>query len=140
MTTQIPMENAEFVRRFLAALELLDISAISELVTDDILWKVPGDLSISGTYDGKSAFVKEFLGGAAALFVAGSLNFDIQHLFTSDGVVVAEYIGTGESATTGKPYRNEYCVIFCFRDGKINRVREYLDTAQVAEVLLTSTA
>ncbi|SKQ86271.1 ketosteroid isomerase-like protein [Mycobacteroides abscessus subsp. massiliense] len=132
--------NQEIVRRFLASLQRLDVPALRELITDDFSWTVPGGLSISGTYEGKSAFEDEFLSGAAELFAPGTLNFDIQHLFAEGEVVVAEYIGTGKSATTGKPYRNDYCVIFRIRNGKIEVGREYMDTAHVAEALLASPA
>ncbi|WP_016891802.1 nuclear transport factor 2 family protein [Mycobacteroides abscessus] len=124
------------MRRFLASLERLDIPALRELITDDFSWTVPGGLSISGTYEGKSAFENQFLVGAAELFATGTLTFDIKHLFAEGEVVVAEYTGTGKSATTGKPYRNHYCVIFHVRNGKIELGREYMDTAHVAEALL----
>lgn len=136
--TRPTADNREVVRRFLAGLERLDASAIRELITDDFSWTVPGGLSISGTYVGKSAFENQFLAGAAELFAPGTLNLDIQHLFAEGEVVVAEYTGTGKSATTGKPYRNDYCVIFRIRDGKIKLGREYMDTAHVAETLLAA--
>ncbi|MBF6451084.1 nuclear transport factor 2 family protein [Nocardia aobensis] len=131
-------DNQSLVRQFLTALALLDVPAISARVADDITWKVPGSLPISGVYDGKPAFVDGFLHGAAELFEAGSLNFDVQHLFAVGEIVVAEYVGTAKSARTGKSYRNEYCVIFGFRNGRISLVREYLDTAHVADVLLAA--
>ena len=131
-------ENQKLVQRFLASLARLDVPALQELITDDFSWTVPGGLSISGTYEGKSAFENQFLAGAAELFAPGTLNFEIQHLFSEGEVVVAEYIGTGESATTGKPYRNDYCVIFRIRNGRIELGREYMDTAHVAEALLAA--
>ena len=129
-------DNVELVRNFLSALAQLDVAALSDLVTEDLTWRVPGSLPISGLYNGKPAFVGDFLRGAAALFETGSLAFDIKHLLTNGDVVVAEYVGTGTSATSGQPYRNDYCVIFDFRGGKISAAREYLDTAHVADVLL----
>ncbi|WP_338889210.1 nuclear transport factor 2 family protein [Rhodococcus sovatensis] len=137
MTIESTHENEMVVRRFLTALETLNVPTISDLVTDDIRWKVPGTLAISGNYDGKSAFVDGFLAGAAALFQAGSLAFDIRHITAVGDVVIAEYVGTGTSASTGAAYRNEYCVYFGLNNGRIGVVREYLDTAHVAEVLLS---
>ncbi|WP_108678250.1 nuclear transport factor 2 family protein [Mycobacteroides abscessus] len=136
--TRSTADNQELVRRFLAGLARLDVRALQELITDDFSWTVPGGLSISGTYQGKSAFEDQFLAGAAELFAPGSLNLEIQHLFAEGDVVVAEYIGTAESATTGKPYRNDYCVIFRIRNGRIELGREYMDTAHVAETLISA--
>jgi ketosteroid isomerase-like protein len=137
MHTSTRATNEELVREFLVSFAHLDVPALSQLVTDDLTWKVPGNLPISGIYDGKSGFIGDFLAGASTLFESGSLAFEINHLHTDGDVVVAEYVGTGKSAS-GKLYRNEYCVIFGFREGKISAVREYLDTAHVAEVLLSA--
>lgn len=138
MPNQHPTDNTELVRHFLASLARVDIAAVGDLVTDDLTFRVPGSLPISGLYEGKQTFINEFLGGVAALFETGSLAFDIKHIHTTTtDTVIAEYTGTGISATTAKRYLNEYCVVYGIRDGKISTVREYLDTAHVADVLLS---
>lgn len=139
MHNSTPTANEELIRTFLDHFAKLDVKSLNELVTDDLVWKVPGGLPISGVYESKSRFISEFLYGAAALFENGSLRFEVTHLHTAGDVVVAEYVGVGRSAK-GKPYRNEYCLIFGLREGKISAVREYLDTAHVAEVLLSTDA
>lgn len=127
--------NEELVRSFLAAMGRLDVPALSDLLADDATWWLAGDLPVSGLYEGKPAVIGDFLWSASALFEPGSLGFELQHLVSGAGTVVAEYVGTARSLANGKPYRNTYCTVFDCRDGKISAVREYLDTAHVGEVL-----
>ena len=43
------------VRALLAALEARDIGAISELLTDDVVYHFPGRGPVAGTYQGRDA-------------------------------------------------------------------------------------
>lgn len=126
--------NEELVRGFLAAMGRTDIDSLSDLLAEDATWWLAGDLPVSGLYQGKAAIIGEFLSSAAALFEQGSLGFELRNIAADAGAVIAEYSGTGRSAT-GMPYRNLYCTIFECRDGKIHSVREYLDTAHVRDSL-----
>lgn len=48
--------------------------------------------------------------------------------------VVVEWEGNAE-ASNGKPYRNQYCMVFTMRDGRIKQVNEYFCTIHADEVL-----
>ena len=48
--------------------------------------------------------------------------------------VVVEWEGNAESSD-GKPYCNQYCMVFSMRDGKIRQVNEYFCTILADDVL-----
>ena len=132
---QATTPNGQLVREFLAAMGRMDIGSVSDLLADDATWWMPGDLPVSGLYQGKAAVVGEFLASAAALFEPGSLGFEVKSVLEDGDSVVVEYAGTGLGAAGGQPYRNTYCTIFQCRGQEIISVREYLDTAQVRDAL-----
>jgi len=56
--------------------------------------------------------------------------------FTSEGDRVAVEATSHADLKNGRAYRNEYHFIFEFRDGKIARAKEYLDTLHAKEILV----
>lgn len=126
----------QLVHNFLAAMNRMDVDAIGALLTDDATWTMPGDLPVSGRYEGRAAVLGDFLANAAALFEPGSLRFEPQTIVAEGRHAIAEYTGTGRAADGQREYRNRYCMVFELRDGRISAVREYLDTAHVRHALL----
>ena len=57
-----------------------------------------------------------------------------QCIAEGDGVAL-EVVGEGVVASTGKLYRNTYCFIFTLREGKIAKIRQYMDTQHMDDVL-----
>jgi uncharacterized protein len=49
--------------------------------------------------------------------------------------VMLEVVGEGIVASTGKVYSNTYCFLFALRDGKIAKIRQYMDTQHMDDVL-----
>jgi ketosteroid isomerase-like protein len=39
-------------------------------------------------------------------------------------------------ASNGKQYENEYCFVFELENGKVRRIREYLDTQKFVDTVL----
>ena len=128
--------NKRLVHAFLAAMNRMDVEAIGALLTDDATWTMPGDLPVSGRYEGRAAVLGDFLANAAALFEPGSLRFELETVLTDGSHAIAEYTGTGRADDGQREYRNHYCMVFELRDGRISAVREYLDTAHVRDTLL----
>ncbi|WP_406236806.1 nuclear transport factor 2 family protein [Nocardia sp. NBC_01009] len=67
-----------------------------------------------------------------AVFVADR-QVDFTAVTATDTTVVVE---TRMRATlmNGRPYDNDYCFIFELSDGRIHRVREYMDTQRAQEM------
>ena len=50
--------------------------------------------------------------------------------------VIVELTNRG-TPDNGKRYENEYCFLYEIEDGKIRRIREYVDTLTVKETLMS---
>jgi ketosteroid isomerase-like protein len=102
-------------------------------MAEDFRWIMKGKTAWSRTYDGRDEVRLELLQPLFEQFGSDYKNRPIRVLADGDYVVV-ECEG---SVTTkaGKPYENQYCLIFRLESGKIKELTEYLDTALVNEVL-----
>jgi uncharacterized protein len=109
-----------------------DIKTAFANMSDEVSWLIPGNLSVSGLKKGKAA-VLEFARSAAKLFPAG-LTTEIRRVYGDGDVVVVELSNTGKLAN-GRDYANEYCFVFEIEDGKIRRVREYVDTQKANDLM-----
>jgi len=59
---------------------------------------------------------------------------DVKTVTAEGDRVVVEFEGNAETFT-GVPYRNQYCMVFTMRDGRIRQVNEYFCTLHADEVL-----
>jgi ketosteroid isomerase-like protein len=94
-----------------------DRAAILALLTDDVVWDLPGYKHL----EGKAAFDGEIVGDG----FEGSPTLELDRLVEEGDVVVA--IGTGHAQqTTGDTHRFTYCDVFTFAGNLICRVESYL--------------
>jgi ketosteroid isomerase-like protein len=111
-----------------------NVDAALANMSDEVSWVIPGSLpGVSGLKRGKAA-VKEFLSGIGKAFPQG-LNSQISKVHSVGDAVIVELTNTGK-AFTGRDYRNEYCFVFEIENGKIRRIREYVDMLTVKEALM----
>lgn len=129
-------ENKQVVFGFVEALSRGNIDAINAALADDATWWLPGSLPVSGTHRGKKGIFDGFLAKAAPLFQPGSLSIQVQNTIAEGDSVAVEWIARGKTAK-GKTYENYYNVVFEVKGGKIQAVREYVDTLYAKEVLFS---
>jgi len=129
-------ENKKVVLGFVEALSSGKVEAAQAAVADDATWWIPGSLPVSGTHRGKKAIFEEFLGQAQALFQPNSVSIQVRNVIGEGDNVAVEWIARGKSAK-GKNYENYYHLMFEVRNGKIEAVREYVDTLYAKEVLFS---
>ena len=72
---------------------------------------------------------------ARAKIFPNGLACEIHRVYGDGDTVILELTNRGKLAN-GKDYENEYCFVFEVENGKVRRVREYVDTQKV--VTLTS--
>jgi hypothetical protein len=111
------------------------VDAALALMADTATWWVagkPDKFALAGTKT-KAQFA-ELLRGLGAAMPKG-LRVTTTGLTAEGDRVAAEAESYGETAT-GKIYNNLYHFLFEVRDGKIQAVREYLDTMHAKEVLV----
>jgi len=129
-------ENKKVVLGFVEALASGNLDALKAALADDVTWWIPGSLPVSGTHRGKKAIFEDFLGKAATLFEPRSLSIQVRNTIAEGDCVAVEWVARGKSAK-GKPYENYYHLMFEVKNGKIQAIREYVDTLYAKEVLFS---
>ena len=104
-----------------------------EALAPDVRWTVSGTSEWAGTYSGKDAVLKEFLGPIFQQFATRYTNTARRMTAEGDFVVVE---CRGEVTTLGgRPYNNEYCWVCRIENGKISELTEYMDTGLASAAL-----
>ena len=88
-------DNVKVIRRLQSAYAAADIEVIDQLVTDDVVFHVPGRHPLSGTYVGKTE-VFGYLAQVAALSESADGGFEIHSVTGDDDHVVSLVTGTIE--------------------------------------------
>ena len=124
-------QNKQLVIEMFEALGRGDYPAYEKHLADDLTITMIGDTVFSGTHT-KEEFKKKVAERALALIPGGVPNTPTRFIAEGDTVVIQAY---GRSTTTdGRPYNNELCLVWTFKDGKLARAVEYFDTALVQRV------
>jgi ketosteroid isomerase-like protein len=101
-------------------------------LTDDVTWWIQKASPTAGLYEGKAG-VKRLFSIDTPIFTA-ALEVKIVRMVCEGDTVVAEAEIKSKNKD-GKEYLNQYSFWMDVRDGKICRVREYLDTLYAQQVL-----
>jgi len=124
-------DTKQIVSDFLATFSCGDVDGVLDAMTDDGTWWVSGGLEgMSGTYE-KATF-GPLLRGATALYVDGALRIAPVSMIAEGNHVAVEAEGFA-TMTNGRIYQPRYHFLFEVEDGKIRRVREYMDTMHAWE-------
>lgn len=124
--------NKKVALTFLHALCGGDAETLKTVIADDIVAILPGTSNIAGTRRLAEIF------GVCAMFPKISRNglqVKVLNVTAEDDRVAIEW--EGECALlNGKNYNNVYHMLFFVRDGKVARMKEYLDTKLADEVII----
>ncbi|HZB90120.1 MAG TPA: nuclear transport factor 2 family protein [Stellaceae bacterium] len=119
------------VRAAWAAFASRDKDRIAAMFTPDAEWLAPKGNATAVALEGPDHMVGR---DAIAAFIATGMRrlfLDIAvelRGFHADGPVVAVETHFSAKLPNGADYVNDYCFLFECRDGRIARVREYMDT------------
>jgi uncharacterized protein len=123
-----PIDPKTVVRRYVAALQRGDAQTVREAFAEDASWTLAaGDLPISGTWQGRDAIMDDFFAGAMGHYEPGSVEIEVTAMIAEQDQVVLQWTSRAR-LRDGRPYENGCIGIFSVRDGKIQTVREYMDT------------
>jgi uncharacterized protein len=125
--------NKQIVQDVFAELAKGNGRPFVDCMADDFTWTMPGQGTWSGTWRGKQAVREQLLGPLFARFEGAYTNEAVRIVAESD-IVVVECRGK-VTTKTGKPYNNNYCMVFRLQDGKLRELTEYMDTELAAQVL-----
>ena len=123
-------ENVQIVKGFFAAIGSGDKQRVLALVAEDIEWIVPGeDWPLAGTHRGHA--------GLAAVLQKASKEIEMAYpkppefVAQGDRVLVIG-IATGKIKATNKPFKDDWVFDITVREGKVTKIREYIDTQALA--------
>jgi uncharacterized protein (TIGR02246 family) len=122
-----PPDGKAVIDRYIAALNAGEGTTVADSFTEDAVWRLDGELPISGTWAGRDAIVNGFFGTAAELFEPGSTQVEVTRMLAEGDHVVLEWTSRARTRN-GDPYENHCIGVFTIAQGKIRAVREYMDT------------
>lgn len=124
--------NKEVVRRFFETFSSGNVPAILDAIADDGGWWVSGRLNgMSGRYD-KTSF-GPLLAGATQLYRNGCLRIEPLTMLAEGDFVAVEARGRAE-LVDGRVYEPHYHFRIEVRGGRVQEVREYMDTQHAKEI------
>lgn len=122
--------NKSVVRKFLAALGAGDGKTVDALITPDCEAVCTGTSIVSRTR-GHDEIVRS--GDYFKRTMKDGIRFEILCLTAEEDRVAAEAVGFSE-LKNGVTYNNQYHFLFHLRDGKVCKLKEYLDTKLADDV------
>ena len=123
--------NKIIVTQFFDALNRGDVAFIVGAYAADGCVQTMGNTLISGVFSREQ--VAASAGGIFDVFPNG-LTFTILSMVGEYDKVAVEATSVGEHIS-GQTYSNEYHFLFEFQSGKLIRLKEYMDTERVTDVL-----
>jgi len=120
-------ENKEVVRRLR---EAKGLDAMLATMADDVRWTIMGTTKYSHVMNGKQEIVDKLLKPITAELESMGSTITDNVIAEGDYVVVQQH-ATGRRTKTGKPYNNQYCLVYKVVGDKIKEITEYLDTELV---------
>jgi len=125
-------QNKAVVLKFIEAMGASDGATAATCLAPDAFTRAMGFSKVAGVrhHDTIIGTIEAF----KKLLPTG-LRPEIRSVTAAEDRVVVEFVG---HATTceGKPYNNEYCMVFTLADGRIKQVHEYFCTLLAEDVLL----
>ena len=123
--------NKILVTQFFDALNRGDVAFIVDAYAADGCVQTMGNTLISGVFSRDQ--VAASAGGIFDVFPNG-LTFTILSMVGEGDKVAVEATSEGEHIS-GQIYNNEYHFLFEFQSGKLIKLKEYMDTERVTDVL-----
>jgi hypothetical protein len=123
-------KNVQVVKDFVAAMGGADKQALLSLSSEDIEWIVPGeDWPLAGTYRGHA--------GLSSVLRKASEEIEMAYPeppeFVAQGErVLVVGVATGKIRATNKPFDDAWVFDITVRNGKVMKIREYIDTQALA--------
>src|ERR1700692_3453010 len=123
-------KNVQIVKNFLAALGRRDKQGLLGLSAEDIEWIVPGeDWPLAGTHRGHAGLAD--LLQKANETVETSYPEPPEFLAQGDRVLVVG-VATGKIKATNRAFKDDWVFDINVRNGKVTKIREYIDTQALA--------
>jgi ketosteroid isomerase-like protein len=123
--------NKAMVAAFFDAMNSGDVDFIVNAYAADGCLQTMGETLISGVFSRDQ--IAASAGGIFDVFPEG-LTFQLLSMVAEGEKVAVEATSKGKHIS-GQTYSNNYHFLFEFREGKLMRLKEYLDTERVTDIL-----
>ena len=123
--------NKAMVAAFFDAMNSGDVDFIVNAYASDGCLQTMGNTLISGVFSRDQIAARA--GGIFDVFPEG-LKFELLSMIAEGEKVAVEATSKGKHIS-GQTYSNNYHFLFEFRKGKLMRLKEYLDTERVTDIL-----
>jgi ketosteroid isomerase-like protein len=122
-------ENIQIVKDFFAAIGGGDQQRLLALVAEDIEWIIPGeDWPLAGTRRGRAGLA-DLLETASRTMETSTEPRDF--VAQGDRVLVVG-VATGKIKATNRTFKDDWIFDVTVRNGKVAKIREYIDTQALA--------
>ena len=123
-------ENVQIVKDFFAAMGGGNKQDLLALVAEDIEWIIPGeDWPLAGTHRGHAELAAVLQ--KASEEVETTYPKPPEFVAQGDRVLVVG-VATGKIKATNRPFKDDWVFDITVRNGKVPRIREYIDTQALA--------
>jgi hypothetical protein len=123
-------KNIQVVKDFFAAIGSGDKQRVLALVAENIEWIVPGeDWPLAGTHRGHAGIADVLQ--KASEEVETTYPAPPEFVAQGDRVLVIG-VATGKIKATNRAFKDEWVFDITVRDGKLTKIREYIDTQALA--------
>ena len=122
-------ENVQVVKDFFAAMARGDKQRLLAFVAEDIEWIIPGDdWPLAGTRHGHAGLADLLETASKSIETSTELR---EFVAQGDRVMVLG-VATGRIKATNKTFEDDWVFAITVRNGKVTKVREYINTQALA--------
>ena len=123
-------KNVQVVKEFLAAIGGGEKQRVFALVANDIEWIIPGeDWPLAGTHRGHKGLASVLQKASEE----GEMTYPKPPEFVAQGDrVLVIGVATGKIKATNKSFKDDWVFDITVQDGKLAKIREYIDTQALA--------
>ena len=124
------LKNVQIVKDFFAAMGSGDKQGLLALSAEDIEWIIPGEgWPLAGTHRGHAGLADLLQKASETLETSYPKAFEF--VAQGDRVLVVGF-ATGRIKATNRTFEDDWVFAITVRNGKLTKVREYIDTQALA--------
>lgn len=123
-------ENVQIVKDFFAAIGAYNKQDLLALVATDIEWIIPGEgWPLAGTHRGHAELAAVVQKASEEI----EMTYPTPPEFVAQGDrVLVIGVATGKIKATNKPFEDHWVFAITVQNGKVAKIREYIDTQALA--------
>lgn len=137
MMVEAQNADEQLVLDFFVVLSSGDLERLRAFYHDHSVWQpMVKDIAGSGKHVGMD-IIDKFLAPVRGMFAPGDPKIHVRTMFSrTEGTATWVCVESNSTGTTmdGKVYDNDYCWVFEIANGKIDAMREYMDSHYTAKL------